>query len=182
MVLVDGDLAYGIVSLRNSAMRDRFERELEFQANFDMVTGLANRALFLDRLSREYGITRQLSAHAERVLEEYRWPGNVRELRSIAAVGYGMAEGDLIVHQGNADLEGTYGGWDGPFPPWNDEHVQHYETTVDAVDVDSLGLASGFTLGLQQALKGKASSTADVDKELADSWSRADTWIRSSAF
>jgi len=52
--------------------------------------------VFLDRLSREYGITRQLSAHAERVLEEYRWPGNVRELRSIAAVGYGMAEGDLI--------------------------------------------------------------------------------------
>ena len=30
--------------------------------------------------------------------------------------------------EGNADLEGTYGGWDGPFPPWNDEHVHHYET------------------------------------------------------
>jgi Raf kinase inhibitor-like YbhB/YbcL family protein len=48
--------------------------------------------------------------------------------------------------EGNADLEGTYGGWDGPFPPWNDEHVHHYETTVYALDVDSVGLRSGFTL------------------------------------
>ena len=48
--------------------------------------------------------------------------------------------------EGSADLEGTYGGWDGPFPPWNDELVHHYETTVYAIDVDSLGLGSGFTL------------------------------------
>ena len=46
------DLAYGIVSLRDAAMRERFEHELEFQANFDIVTGLANRNLFLDRLSQ----------------------------------------------------------------------------------------------------------------------------------
>jgi len=37
-------------------------------------------------------------------------------------------------------------------------------------------------LGLQQALKAKGSSSAEVDKALTDSWSRADTWIRSSAF
>jgi Raf kinase inhibitor-like YbhB/YbcL family protein len=48
--------------------------------------------------------------------------------------------------EGNSDLEGTYGGWDGPYPPWNDEHVHHYETTVYALDVDSVGLAAGFTL------------------------------------
>jgi Raf kinase inhibitor-like YbhB/YbcL family protein len=48
--------------------------------------------------------------------------------------------------EGNAELEGTYGGWDGPFPPWNDEHIHHYETTVYALDVDSIGLRSGFTL------------------------------------
>ena len=46
--------------------------------------------------------------------------------------------------EGNPDLEGTYGGWDGPFPPWNDEHVHHYLTTVYALDVDSLGLGSGL--------------------------------------
>ena len=48
--------------------------------------------------------------------------------------------------EGNPDLEGTYGGWDGPFPPWNDEQVHHYVTTVFALDVDSAGLRPGFTL------------------------------------
>ena len=48
--------------------------------------------------------------------------------------------------EGNPDLEGTYGGWDGPFPPWNDEHIHHYITTVYALDVDGLGLQGGFTL------------------------------------
>ena len=37
-------------------------------------------------------------------------------------------------------------------------------------------------LGLQQVLKARGSSSAEVDKALTDSWSRADTWIRSSAF
>ena len=45
--------------------------------------------------------------------------------------------------EGNADLEGTYGGWDGPFPPWNDEHVHHYVTTVYALDVDSSASGPG---------------------------------------
>jgi Raf kinase inhibitor-like YbhB/YbcL family protein len=47
---------------------------------------------------------------------------------------------------GNTELEGTYGGWDGPFPPWNDEVVHRYVITVHAVDVPSLGLEPGFTL------------------------------------
>ncbi|MFB3739131.1 MAG: YbhB/YbcL family Raf kinase inhibitor-like protein [Candidatus Velamenicoccus archaeovorus] len=48
--------------------------------------------------------------------------------------------------EGNPDLEGTYLGWDGPFPPWNDERVHHYVFTVHALDVPSLGLARGFGL------------------------------------
>jgi Raf kinase inhibitor-like YbhB/YbcL family protein len=48
--------------------------------------------------------------------------------------------------EGNADLEGTYGGWDGPYPPWNDEQVHRYFTTVYALDVETLGLKPGFTL------------------------------------
>jgi len=48
--------------------------------------------------------------------------------------------------EGNPDLEGTYGGWDGPFPPWNDDRVHRYVITVHALDVDTLGLAPGFTL------------------------------------
>ena len=36
---------------------------------------------------------------------------------------------------------GTYGGYDGPCPPWNDEAVHHYHVTVYALDVERLGLS-----------------------------------------
>jgi hypothetical protein len=37
-------------------------------------------------------------------------------------------------------------------------------------------------LGLQQALEGQGKKSADVDTDLRNSWSRSDTWIRSSRF
>ena len=37
-------------------------------------------------------------------------------------------------------------------------------------------------LGLQQALKGKGTTSPEVDADLSASWSRSDTWIRSSRF
>jgi len=56
--------------------------------------------------------------------------------------------------EGNSDLEGTYGGWDGPFPPWNDEIVHRYEVTVYALDVATVGLEPGFTLsGFRRAIE-----------------------------
>ena len=45
---------------------------------------------------------------------------------------------------GDADMGGTYGGYDGPCPPWNDEIMHHYIFTVYALDVDSLGLGDDF--------------------------------------
>jgi Raf kinase inhibitor-like YbhB/YbcL family protein len=64
---------------------------------------------------------------------------------------------------GNQDLEGTYGGWDGPFPPWNDEHVHHYVTTVYAMDVESLGVAAGFTLEeFEAAIEGHVLDSAEI--------------------
>lgn len=53
------DLGYGIASLREAAARERFQREAEYHANFDGLTGLANRNLFHDRLG-------QALAHAGR--------------------------------------------------------------------------------------------------------------------
>jgi phosphatidylethanolamine-binding protein (PEBP) family uncharacterized protein len=44
-------------------------------------------------------------------------------------------------------MEGDYGGYDGPFPPWNDERVHHYHFTLYALDVESLGLAGAFDGG-----------------------------------
>lgn len=53
------DLAFGIVSLREAARREAAERALDYQANYDGITGLANRNLFGDRL-------RQATAQAAR--------------------------------------------------------------------------------------------------------------------
>jgi hypothetical protein len=45
---------------------------------------------------------------------------------------------------GDPDMGGTYGGYDGPCPPWNDEIMHHYVFTVYALDVESLGLNGDF--------------------------------------
>ena len=56
---------------------------------------------------------------------------------------------------GNTDLEGVYGGWDGPFPPWNDE--------IDALDVETLGLEPGFTLDdFRAAIEGHVLEEASI--------------------
>lgn len=46
---------------------------------------------------------------------------------------------------GDGDMEGKYGGYDGPCPPWNDERLHHYVFTVYALDVESLGLDGVFS-------------------------------------
>jgi Raf kinase inhibitor-like YbhB/YbcL family protein len=52
---------------------------------------------------------------------------------------------------GDADMEGDYGGYDGPCPPWNDSIIHHYHFTVYALDLPSLGLEGRF--GGPEALK-----------------------------
>ena len=77
--------------------------------------------------------------------------------------GISGANGYRGLFEGNPDLDGTYGGWDGPFPPWNDEQIHHYETTVFALDVDSLGLPAGFTLeDLEASVEGHVLDTAQI--------------------
>ena len=56
--------------------------------------------------------------------------------------------------EGDADMAGDYGGYDGPCPPWNDEIVHHYHFTVYALDVPSLGLSGRF--GGPEVLKAMA--------------------------
>ncbi len=46
---------------------------------------------------------------------------------------------------GDANMSGDYGGYDGPWPPFNDERLHHYIFTVYALDVESLGLPARFT-------------------------------------
>lgn len=46
---------------------------------------------------------------------------------------------------GDAEMEGTYLGYDGPCPPWNDSVVHRYVFTLMALDVASLVLSRRFT-------------------------------------
>lgn len=77
--------------------------------------------------------------------------------------GVSGANGYVGLFEGNPDLEGTYGGWDGPFPPWNDEHVHRYITTVYALGVESVGLTAGFTLdAFETAIEGRVLDRVEI--------------------
>ena len=43
------------------------------------------------------------------------------------------------------NMGGVYGGYDGPWPPFNDERLHHYTFTLYALDVASLDLKDPFT-------------------------------------
>jgi Raf kinase inhibitor-like YbhB/YbcL family protein len=60
-------------------------------------------------------------------------------------------------------MAGTYLGYDGPCPPWNDARVHRYRFTLHALDVAALGLASGFDLAsLRAAMAGHVLATAQL--------------------
>jgi len=48
--------------------------------------------------------------------------------------------------KGDVQMEGTYLGYDGPCPPWNDSLVHHYHFRVYALDTPALPLMQGFSL------------------------------------
>lgn len=65
---------------------------------------------------------------------------------------------------GDSDMEGTYHGYDGPAPPWNDSLMHHYQFTVFALDVDSLDLEASFTgLDVRQAMAGHVLAEASIE-------------------
>lgn len=47
--------------------------------------------------------------------------------------------------EGDPEMGGNYGGYDGPCPPWNDEIPHRYFFNLYALDVETLGLAGAFT-------------------------------------
>ena len=64
---------------------------------------------------------------------------------------------------GDPDMGGTYNGYDGPAPPWNDSIPHRYDFTVHALDVESLGLEPGFTVDeMQSAMDGHVLDTATI--------------------
>jgi Raf kinase inhibitor-like YbhB/YbcL family protein len=64
---------------------------------------------------------------------------------------------------GDADMGGTYLGYDGPCPPWNDTLVHHYHFSVYALDTETLPLSPGFTLAqLRAAMQGHVLAEATL--------------------
>jgi Raf kinase inhibitor-like YbhB/YbcL family protein len=64
---------------------------------------------------------------------------------------------------GNPDMVGTYAGYDGPCPPWNDEIVHRYHFEVHALDVDTLGLSGEFDgRAVREAMSGHVLDSARV--------------------
>ena len=63
----------------------------------------------------------------------------------------------------DADMAGDYGGYDGPWPPFNDERLHRYVFTVYALDVPSLGLSGVFDgRAAVQALAGHVLASAQL--------------------
>jgi Raf kinase inhibitor-like YbhB/YbcL family protein len=57
--------------------------------------------------------------------------------------------------EGDEQMGGTYGGYDGPFPPFNDERLHNYHFVVHALDVPSLELEGDFKLeDVREAMEG----------------------------
>lgn len=46
---------------------------------------------------------------------------------------------------GDADMEGSYLGYDGPCPPWNDSIIHHYEFTLYALDTQDVAVEGELT-------------------------------------
>jgi len=64
---------------------------------------------------------------------------------------------------GDADMGGTYKGYDGPCPPWNDELLHHYTFTVYALDVDKLPVDGDFTVSqVKEAMAGHILAEASL--------------------
>jgi Raf kinase inhibitor-like YbhB/YbcL family protein len=61
------------------------------------------------------------------------------------------------------NMGGDYGGYDGPWPPFNDERLHRYVFTVYALDVASLGLPEKFDgLAAKKAMAGHVIAEASL--------------------
>jgi diguanylate cyclase (GGDEF)-like protein/PAS domain S-box-containing protein len=100
LVELANDLAYGITSLRETVARQRTQSELDYRTSYDVLTGLPNRAMFIDR-------TEQALVHASRhkrhvgvlLLDIDRFKG-INE-------NYGRAAGDEVLHEIAERLQAT---------------------------------------------------------------------------
>jgi Raf kinase inhibitor-like YbhB/YbcL family protein len=72
--------------------------------------------------------------------------GVVPHGKAVGETGHGRRGANVFTSffASNAQMAGTYGGYDGPCPPINDERVHRYVVRVFALDTPSLGLTGAF--------------------------------------
>lgn len=65
--------------------------------------------------------------------------------------------------EGDEQLGGLYHGYDGPFPPWNDERTHNYIFTLYALDVEQLEVPESFDAeAVLAALEGHVLDKAEL--------------------
>lgn len=63
----------------------------------------------------------------------------------------------------NPAMKGSYYGYDGPCPPWNDENLHHYHFSVYALSMKSLNLPKDFdATAAKEAMKGNILAEGDL--------------------
>ncbi len=69
---------------------------------------------------------------------------------------------------GDDAMAGHYAGYDGPWPPFNDERRHRYVFTVYAIDTESLGLSGHFGgADVKRALRGRVLGQASLETTYA---------------
>lgn len=64
---------------------------------------------------------------------------------------------------GDPDMEGTYRGYDGPAPPWNDSVIHHYVFTIYALDIETTPVGEDFTgQDVREAIEGHVLDEASL--------------------
>lgn len=92
--------------------------------------------------------------------------------------GRAGANGYTDFFAGDDEMQGTYGNYDGPFPPWNDELEHRYRFRVYALDVERLDLPEDF--GHEDFRRAIDGHVLD-DGELVGRYSVRETRTRSQA-
>lgn len=65
---------------------------------------------------------------------------------------------------GDPDMEGSYYGYDGCAPPWNDSIAHHYVFTVFALDIEKVDVEGAFTgQDVRDAIKGHVLAQAALE-------------------
>lgn len=120
----------------------------------------------LPRITFAHWLLVDLPAALTNIAESAEGTGIVAKGKPVAEGALGGVRGanDFTSwFEGDPEMGGVYGGYDGPCPPWNDSIMHHYTFTVHALEVESLDLPAGFRLAdFEAAVAGHVLGSASV--------------------